>query len=91
MELVSGLNSEVEGVLGGLRRALPTQSGEGPVRTGLVPRPPSSCLVLNSSPGFLQFYDAATGVLSQEAREPVPHSCHLMSLSVCLLSWMWWS
>ena len=90
VELVSGLNSEVEGALGGLRRA---QSGESPVRTGLVLHPSSSsssCLVLNSSPGFLQFYDTATGVLSQEARlsalwwPSYEFVCLSVSLYVCL-------
>lgn len=66
IELVSGLNSDVEGVLGGLRKALVTSPKENAVRTGLVLRPYSTSLVLNSTPGFLQFYDTDTASLSNE-------------------------
>lgn len=89
VELVSGLNSDVEGVLGGVRRALVAVPGENPVKTGLVLRPSSSSLVLNSSPGFLQFYDTVTGALAEEVRGQLatPHSLNIR-LSVCLFSWM---
>ena len=56
-------------MLGGLRRTLVTEEGEASsIRTGLVLRPATSCLVLNSSPGFLQFYDPVSGLLSEEVR-----------------------
>ena len=46
-----------------------TEEGEASsIRTGLVLRPATSCLVLNSSPGFLQFYDPVSGLLSEEVR-----------------------
>lgn len=66
---MSGLNSEVESVLGGLRRALMAGSEEKAVRTGLVLCPSSHSLVLNSSPGLLQFYDTLAPTLSEEVRE----------------------
>ena len=68
VRLVSGLNSDVEGTLGGLRRAFETASTENAVRTGLRLHPSSRALVLNSSPGLLQFFDTDTLSLSSEVR-----------------------
>lgn len=75
IRLVSGLNSEVEGTLGGLRRAHVTTPGENGVRTGLMLHPQSKALVLNSTPGLLQFYDTETQHLSSEVSE----TCYLSS------------
>ena len=68
VKLVSGLNSELEGTLGGLKKAYVTTPEENGVRTGLVLRPHSTSLVLNSTPGFLQFFDTETKTLSTEVR-----------------------
>ena len=59
IQVVSGMNLVVEGYLGGIRTAWlsPQQNG---MKTGLVLCPNSKSLVLNSTPGVLQFYDTAT-------------------------------
>lgn len=66
IRLVSGLNSDVEGTLGGLRRAFVTSPGENGLRTGLRLHPLSKTLVLNSTPGLVQFFDTETQSLSSE-------------------------
>ena len=68
IQLVSGLNSNVEGTLGGLRRAFVLTPEENGLRTGLQFHPLSKSLVLNSTPGFVQFYDTKTQALSSEVR-----------------------
>ncbi len=66
VKLVSGLNSELEGTLGGLKKAYATTPEENGMRMGLVLRPHSTSLVLNSTPGFLQCFDTETQALSTE-------------------------
>ena len=66
IQLVSGLNSDVEGTLGGLRRAFVAAPKEEGVWSGLVLHPRSRILVLNSTPGLLQFFDTETRALSSE-------------------------
>lgn len=66
IQLVSGLNSDVEGTLGGLRRAFVAAPKEEGVWSGLVLHPHSKILVLNSTPGLLQFFDTETRALSSE-------------------------
>ena len=53
-------------MVGGLRKAYmqdPKQSG---LRTGLVWCPHSNSILLNSTPGFLQFYDPLTDTMIKE-------------------------
>ena len=66
--LLSGLDTEVEHTVGGLRKAYmqdPRQSG---LRIGLVWCPRSNSLLLNSTPGFLQFYDPFTDTVTKEVQ-----------------------
>ena len=66
--LLSGLDTEVEHIVGGLRKAYvqnPSQSG---LRTGLVWCPRSNSILLNSTPGQLQFYDPFTDLVTREVR-----------------------
>ncbi len=59
IQILSGLNLDVEGSLGGLRRAWLALNKNG-MKTGLVVCPNSKSLVFNSTPGVLQFYEART-------------------------------
>lgn len=56
IQVVCGLNNNVEWTVGGLRRAhtqIPEQSG---MRIGLVLDPRSSSIMANGNPGTLQWY-----------------------------------
>ena len=66
IRLVSGLDTEVECTLGGLRRAHTQDPRENGVKTGLVLDPHSKSIVLNSTPGFLQFYKPGNDTVTQE-------------------------
>ena len=66
VRIVSGLDTKVEWTLGGLMRA---HSHENGIRTGLVQCGADSKLVaLNSTPGFLQFYNPGTDSIAYEVR-----------------------
>ena len=72
---------EVEHVVGGLRKAYlqdPKQSG---LRTGLVWCPRSNSILLNSTPGFLQFYDPFTDTVTKEVEKRINL---LNNYSVCV-------
>jgi hypothetical protein len=56
IQVVSGLNNNVEWTVGGLRRSHTQTPGENGMRTGLVWDPRSLSLVANSNPGSLQWY-----------------------------------
>ena len=62
--MLSGLSLEEDGLLGGLRQAWSSPK-VGEVRTGLVLCPRNRSLVLNSSPGVLQFYDVTTQMVTE--------------------------
>ena len=66
--LLSGLDTEVEHVVGGLRKAYLQDPKQNGMRTGLVWCPRSNSLLLNSTPGFLQFYDPFTDTVTGEVR-----------------------
>ena len=55
--LVSVASNEVVHTLGSLRRVTSEGGAKGVVKTGMVVDPASSCLVLDGSLGFLQFYN----------------------------------
>ena len=64
--LLSGLDTEVEHVVGGLRKAYMQNPKQNGLKTGLVWCPRSNSLLLNSTPGFLQFYDPFTDTVTKE-------------------------
>ena len=66
VQLVSGLDTEVECTLGVLKRAHTQDPGENGVKTGLVLDPHTKSIVLNSTPGFLQFYKPERDTVAKE-------------------------
>ena len=60
IHLVSGQSNEVENTLVSLYRALPGLHSNARVSTGLVYDPRTKCIVLNGSPGHLQYFDIFT-------------------------------
>ena len=74
ISLVSIAGNEVVHTLGSLRKVTGQGGTKGVVKTGMVVDPVSSCLVLDGSLGFLQFYDPKKdAVRSQVHRFP----CHV--------------
>ena len=71
VQVLSGLSLIVKGFLGDLRKAWLSPGNSG-MKTGLVLRPDSKSLVLNSTPGLLQFFDTSTGTVS-EVSESLHH------------------
>ena len=69
-------------MVGGLRKAYmqdPKQSG---LRTGLVWCPRSNSIVLNSTPGVLQFYDPSTDAMIKEVINRPKHAHKLKLILV---------
>ena len=68
IQVVSGLDNEVEWSVGGMRRAHMQSPKENGMKTGLTWDPRSRSIVANSSPGSLQWYrpdiDAVTTQVS---------------------------
>ena len=56
IQVVSGLNNNVEWTVGGLRRAHTQDPRDSGMRTGLVWDPRSCSIVTNGNPGSLQWY-----------------------------------
>ncbi len=69
VKVVSGLDTEVEWSIGGLRRAHTQSPDQNGIKTGLVVDPRSMSLVTNSTPGFIQFYDPVSDSVKQEVRQ----------------------
>ena len=66
IRVVSGLNSEVEFTLGGLRAARLQDPSENGMKAGIMLDPRSQALVCNSTPGVLQFYQPERNCVDSE-------------------------
>ena len=66
IHLISGMDTDIKCTLGGLRKAYTQTPDEHGIETGLVLEPRSNSIVLNSIPGFIQFYQPKTDSLVYE-------------------------
>ena len=66
MCLLSGLDTEVEHMIGGLRKAYLQNPDLNGLKAGLVWCPHTDSILLNSTPGFLQFYNPSTDSVTRE-------------------------
>ncbi len=66
VQVVSGLDTEVEWTIGGLRRSHTQTVDQNGINTGLVICPRSMSIVTNSTPGFIQFYDPVKESVTQQ-------------------------
>ena len=81
--LLSGLDTEVEHIVGGLRKAYLQNLSQSGLKIGLVWCPCTKLVLLNSTPGLLQFYDTSTDSV---VREVCDSPCN-QALSVCVCVW----
>ena len=61
IRVVSGLNNDIQFTIGGLRKAFLQDSNALGMKTGLVFCSHSDMIALNSTPGFVQFYNPSSG------------------------------
>ena len=66
IQVVSGLDNNVEWSLGGMRRAHTQDPKENGTRTGLLWDPRSLSIVANSNPGCLQWYRPEVDLVSSQ-------------------------